>query len=215
MEDDSEYSRPPAKPKLSMTPSWVMLGFVLGALFVVALQPGEKTVAPSPPAPAAPPAPPTAPLPAPRLTTIEAVFADWGAFAVWDNDLTEVALWNTDQRGFTDFHEVRRVEGTFYFRTIPRLTRRIVNRGKPQPESCPLQFTETEEHYREWLEHGRTERRPQTRSVPPRPVSAALPAAPTIEAVVASPSSRVDRPAPDLVSPPLPKESAPQEGVRR
>ncbi|MBI4626324.1 MAG: hypothetical protein HY736_24285 [Verrucomicrobia bacterium] len=212
MDDDSDLSRPPAQPKLSMTPSWVMLGFVLGALFVFALQPRENKSASPAPAPPAQPAAPAPPLPPPRLTTIEAVFADWGAFALWDNDTTEVALWNTDQRGYTDFHEVRRAGGTLYFRTIPRLTRRIVNRGKPLPESCPLQFTETEEHYREWFEHGRTERPSQTRRAPPRPVPA-TPVAPAIERA-AMPPPRVEPPAPERVNAPLPEARVPKEAGR-
>lgn len=141
---------------MSMTPSWVMLGFVLGALFVVALPPFQEK-----PAPVAAPRPVETPRtsPPPQLSTIEAVFAAWGERAGWDDDVTEVALWDTDKGGFSQFYEVRRVGEKLYFRTIPRLTRRVINHGKPLPADCPLQFTETEERYREWLEHGRTERR--------------------------------------------------------
>lgn len=214
MDEDSEYSRRPAQPKLSMTPSWVMLGFVMGALVVYALQPHEKKPAApraAPPAKPAQPAASAAPLPRPRLTTIEAVFAEWGAFALWDNDTTEVALWNPDQRDFTDFHEVRRVDGTCYFRTIPRLTRRVVNRGKPLPESCPLQFTETEEHYREWLQHGRTERPPGIRSAPP--ASGAIPVTPIDPAIerAMAPRPRVVQPAPERVAVPRPEPRLPLE----
>lgn len=161
MDEDSEPTEREAPPKMSMTPSWVMLGFVLGALFVLALPPSKKPPPPSlAPAPTEP-APPRSKPPPPQLSTIEAVFSAWGDQAVWSNDTTEVALWNTDRNEFTEFYEVRRVGETLYFRSIPRLTRRVINHGKPPPMECPLQFTETEEQYRDWVEHGRTERRPQ------------------------------------------------------
>lgn len=182
MEEDSEYSRRPVQPKLSLTPSWIMLGFVLGALTVFFLPRRDPQ-----PAPPLPPAPVAAPSPPLRLTTIESVFAEWGAFAVWENSTTEVALWNTEQRGFTDFHEVRRVGETLYFRTIPRLTRRIVNRGQPLPESCPLQFTETEEHYREWLEQGRPGRMPSRGASAPVGSPPMTPVDPKLERAPAPP----------------------------
>jgi hypothetical protein len=160
MDDESEPSERTPQPRMSMTPSWIMLGFVLGALFVVALPPFENekpsppVERPEPPEPAAPPTPP-------QISTVEAVFAEWGENAVWDDNVTEIALWNTGSNRFSDFFEVRRHGDLYYFRSIPRLTRRVINHGKPLPLNCPLQFTETEERYREWLEHGRTERRPQ------------------------------------------------------
>ncbi|MSU47711.1 MAG: hypothetical protein EXS37_01215 [Opitutus sp.] len=176
MEDDvpppgKEYPLSPAS--LSKTPSWVMLGFVLGALCVYSLPPsGPKTPpAAEPAADLAPPRPAGPRVPQP-FTTIEAVFAEWGRHAVWSDDTTEVVLWNSRDRDFTDCYEVRRFGDTHYFRTIPGLTRRLINHGAPLPES-PLRFTETEEQYREWLEHGRTERtaersfRPTTTSSPP------------------------------------------------
>lgn len=175
MDDDepkAENRYPISAAKLSKTPSWIMLGFLLGAAFVIALPPLRKSRAPEPPAPRAEePIRPATPREPPQLTTIEAVFADWGRYAVWSDDVTEVALWNSHDKAFTDFYEVRRLGNAFYFRTISRLTRRIISRGKPLPES-PLQFTETEEQYREWLNYGRAERpremdlRPQHRNAP-------------------------------------------------
>jgi hypothetical protein len=159
MDEEPEFAERESRPKMSMIPSWVMLGFVLGAVFVATLPPLKK---PQPLPPAAPPtiksaAPPTTTRP--QISTIEAVFAVWGENAVWDNDTTEVALWNTDLKRFADFYEVRRVGDVYYFRTIPKLTRRVVNHGKALPVECPLQFTETEAQYLEWFEHGRSERR--------------------------------------------------------
>jgi hypothetical protein len=157
-----EYPLTSARPKLSTTPSWVMLGFALGALFVYALMRPDPAAKPAPPPVAvrfveAPT--PTAPREPAPLTEIEAVFAMWGEHAVWSEDTTEVVYWNKRERAFTDYFEVRRSGGNYYFRSIPRLTRRIVMHGKEFPES-PLQFTETEEQYQEWRQHGRTERRP-------------------------------------------------------
>ena len=186
MENDdpaAEKNYPVATAKLSKTPSWIMLGFLLGAAFVVALPPLRKPP-PAMPAPAvvtdSEPPPPRDP---PQLTTIEAVFAVEEEYALWTDDVTEVALWNSRDHAFSDFYEVRRMGPARYFRTIPTLTRRIIQHGKPRPAS-PLQFTQSEEQHREWLEHGRTERvplldlRPAKRATPPpaeRPVPIAVP----------------------------------------
>ena len=175
MDDDQpkpEKRYPLSASKMSKTPSWIMLGFLLGAVFVAALPPLRKRPAPEgtvfkavePPA-ARPPREP------PQLTTIEAVFAIWGQHAVWSDDITEVALWNDRDKAFTDCYEGRRFGDSLYFRTIPKLTRRVIARGKPLPES-PLLFTETEEQYREWLNYGRSER-PIERGAPARPNTAA------------------------------------------
>lgn len=157
MDDDEPVSERKSYPtpvsKMSKVPSWISVGFVLGAVFVWGLfkpkpvPPEVKIVEVVRPTPTET-----------KLTTIEAVFADWGQHAVWHNDSTEIAYWNTGTEDFSEFYEVRRVGEALYFRSIPRLTRRIVNRGKPLPAECPLRFTETEEQYREWREHGRSER---------------------------------------------------------
>ncbi len=158
MEDESEPNyQAETRPKMSLTPSWIMLGFVLGALFVAALPSFEKEV-PPPALPLVRSPEPTTPKLG-QITTIEAVFAAWGEHAVWSDDVTEVSLWSTETNRYDDSYEVRRVGDRYYFRSLPRLTRRVIKRGKPVPE-CPLLFTETEEQYREWLEHGRSERRP-------------------------------------------------------
>lgn len=148
---DSGSSQPVAKAKPSLVPSWVMLGFLIGALFVWAL-PSRK------------PAPPSVEKSEPRtvviktvpqFTTIEAVFAVWGKYAVWDNELTEVALWSSETKDYTDCFEVLRSGNTHYFRSIPRLTRPILTHGT-RLES-PLQFTETEAQRAEWLGEKRQE----------------------------------------------------------
>ena len=174
--DESAEPRPPKREQLSKTPSWIMLGFVLGAAFVLALPPWRKQPAPAPAPVAAPvePAPPAGPRDPPLLTTIEALFAEEEKFAVWSDDITEVALWNKEDKGFTEFYEVRRSGAARYFRSIPMLTRRVIERGKPRPGS-PLQFTESEEQYRDWYQHGRSERVPLLDF---RPVNRAAPTTP-------------------------------------
>ena len=165
---DDEPIRPrkqyPVSPaKMSKTPSWVMLGFVLGALTVAALPPlrKEKSVSansvPTITATRAKRVEDEKPRPRPQLSTIEAVFEQWAQGAVWDADSTEVALWNAEAGDFTEFYEVLRYAGRYYYRSIPTLTRRVIQRGKPIP-NCPLLFTETEEQYQEWRQHGRSER---------------------------------------------------------
>lgn len=133
MTDLAPNRRPPIS-RMSKTPSWIMLGFCIGALFVWAL---PDDTPPPPPAPRQEPV--TVLLRPHRMSEIEAVFDQWGQYAVWDNDTTEVALWNTDAKAFTDTFEVLRVGETLYFRTIPRLTRPVIRRGVES--KSPLQFT--------------------------------------------------------------------------
>lgn len=148
---DSEPS-PPAKAKPSLVPSWIMLGFVVGALFVWAL--------PRPrPAPSRLEPPESNPVTIiktpPQITMIEAVFSEWGKYAVWDNDITEVALWSSETRAFSDCFEVLRSGSNYFFRSIPRLTRPVLTHGTR--EHSPLQFTETEAQRAEWLGEKRQE----------------------------------------------------------
>ena len=138
---DESPDRPPSPSRLSKTPSWVLLGFVIGALFVWALPRPVPPVRPEPPTQ-------HVVLDRPKMSDIEAVFADWGKHAAWDHDLTEVALWDVEKKTYSVCYEVMRVGDGFYFRSIPRLTRPILNHGVPK--NSPLQYTETEEQRREW-----------------------------------------------------------------
>ncbi len=164
-ETQDVYPLRKAEPKLSRTPSWVMLGFLFGAAWMYLWQRGERAKQPEPAAVriVEVPAKPAAPRTAQPLSTIEAVWAaaleDGKTDIDWNGDATEVALWNRQERAFADFYEVRRAGGQYYFRTIPSLTRRVVNRGKGL-ETAALRFTESEARYQEWLEHGRSEKRP-------------------------------------------------------
>jgi hypothetical protein len=135
--DEPIQERPPSPARLSKTPSWITLGFVLGALFVLAL-PSRDRAPGSTSAPAAE-APPPIVLERPKLTEIEAVFADWGEAAIWQNERTEVALWDRERRSFSIFFEVLRDSDRYYFRSIDRLTRPILREGAPP--NAPLQYT--------------------------------------------------------------------------
>ncbi|HVU23189.1 MAG TPA: hypothetical protein VHE13_03620 [Opitutus sp.] len=146
--DEPEPAPPPSPARLSKTPSWITLGFLLGALFVLVL--------PHEPPPAAPPAPPrVVKLERPKLTEIEAVFAAWGDHAVWGHDVTEVALWDMDTHSYSICYEVLRSGDIYFFRSIPKLTRPVLTHGVPA--NSPLLFTETEESRREWLQRGQYE----------------------------------------------------------
>jgi hypothetical protein len=148
---------PALSNKPSQIPSWVMLGFMLGALFVWFLpHPSHPEFAAEPAAPAPKPvaAPPPAirpqkPSEGPPLARIENVFDEWGKYAVWDNDTTEVALWNTESRSFSDRFEVLRMDERYYFRSIAEFTRPELTHGVPA--ESPLEFTETEEQRQQWI----------------------------------------------------------------
>lgn len=186
MDYDSDQKAAPSVSKLSKTPSWVMLGFVLGAATVYAFFSGKKEAAPTSShlvkAPAPAPARLEAAQPLTTLTTIEAVFDMYGRFAVWDDNLTEVAMWDSSTHLFSDYYEVRRDGDKLWFRSISKLTRRPLNHGKLPPPNTPLQFTETEEAYREWRDTGRFERPPESFVLPANayPPSVARPATPAL-----------------------------------
>lgn len=201
MDDDEQ--RPRRKPplsisKLSKTPSWIMLGFVLGALFVIALPPlgDDPPAAPSPPAVE----PPRAAPPPPQLTTIEAVFEDprWQDYIVWANNTTEVALWNVHTRDFTDFYEVRRLEGVNYFRSLTALTRPFTRPRVPLPVDCPLRFTAppAEDVFREAAQRPERAWRPASPRLPevelpqPQGQPERVPAPPLIELAPKAPEQK-------------------------
>ena len=150
MDDEfSEESPPEPKEKPSQVPSWIILGFILGALFVLALPrhsapPAEAKTEATIPVVAVPAK--AGPI---RLTTIEAVFEDWGKYAVWSNGTTEVALWNSETKSFSECYEVAKVGDSNFFRSIPALTRPVLTHGVVI--ESPLQFTETERQRNEWL----------------------------------------------------------------
>ena len=135
--------------ELSKVPSWILLGFLIGAAFVFLLRreyifggdPAPTTfVEPiPPPAPAASPTSLTALEGEPSLSAIEAIWMAWGEHAVWIGELSEVAMWNTQNLAFSDYVEVTRRGESYFFRSIPKLTRPIVDRGLGI--RAPIQFT--------------------------------------------------------------------------
>jgi len=152
--------RPPPVKTLSKTPSWIMLGFALGAVFVLSL-PRSPEVVYVPVSDESPPPLVAAPAQEPDFTMVEAVFSEWQSYAVWDGDVTEVALWDSDLGRYARFYEVLRApsrEGgmggvggaiTFYYRSIPALTRPVLTRGVSA--SAPLLFTEPDALRQAWL----------------------------------------------------------------
>jgi hypothetical protein len=154
---DYEPGEPPAPPpaKPSKTPSWIMLGFVLGVVFMLALpRKADKPV--EPPALRPVPGPATAQRPTvDRAVYFEAVFAEWGQRAVWENELTEVAFWNAEQKAFSDRYEVLRMGDRFFFRSILHFTRPRLTHGVP--DDSPLEFTEPQARRDEWLRENSAE----------------------------------------------------------
>jgi hypothetical protein len=154
--DETEDVPVAPRSRLSKTPSWITLGFVLGALFVWTLPPREKKAGA---VISSQPAPQIVQLERPKLTEVEAVFAEWERFAVWKDGVTQIAMWDTEKRSYSICYEVLRQNGEYYFRSIPQLTRPLLTRGVP--ENAPLQFAETEESRRAWIERGQFEPRPE------------------------------------------------------
>ena len=159
--DDTEPTRPVSAARLSKTPSWITLGFVSGVLFMLTLPRDQEAAKTSTRLERVEP---PVRLERPPLTDIEAVFVDWERYAVWHEDSTEVALWDTARQSYSIFYEVLRRDGVYYFRSIPHLTRPVLKRGVPA--QSPLQYTETEESRRAWIEHGQFE--PEREASPTR-----------------------------------------------
>lgn len=144
---------PPARPsrtELSQAPSWILLGFVIGAVFVLLLRRqylveeallsapvAAETAAVAGEAEAVSPA--AAQAGEPTALAFDAVWRAWGHHAVWVDDSTQVALWNARSGDYSDAFEVVRKGDEFYFRPLPRLTRPVVDRGLGV--AAPLQFT--------------------------------------------------------------------------
>lgn len=127
----------PRREPLSKTPSWVMVGFVLGGLSAYTLErhfekpdtPPAPRAQTTPTQPAVTVSPPKPAPPVAALGRIEDMFDAHRHHAVWIDDTTEVAIYNPEKGGFTDLIEVRREGDLYYFRSIPRLTRPLVDRG--------------------------------------------------------------------------------------
>lgn len=150
--DEADEIPPAPRTRLSKTPSWITLGFILGAMFVWSL-PDEETKTNAALSAELPTK--VMQLERPKLTEVEAVFSEWERFAVWKNAVTQIAMWDTEKRSYTLYYEVMQQNGEYYFRSISKLTRPLLTRGVPA--DAPLQFAETEESRRAWVEHGQFE----------------------------------------------------------
>jgi hypothetical protein len=137
MDEDSPYEgkRSSSPAAMSKVPSWISVGLVIGVLIGFAVQP-----APKPPEVKIVEVVKNVPQPV-RFPVAEAVFEAYRSFAAWrDDDTTEIALWNPDTKHYTDFFEVRRVGDLTYFRTIPHLTRQLIDYGSELPANAPIRF---------------------------------------------------------------------------
>ena len=146
----TEETPPETRPP-SAVPSWIMLGFVMGVLVMLGWRRDrDRNGEPAPP-PAAQ-VEPERPSPAtatnelhvedqPSLNIVEALFEQYRAYAFWEDDRTEIGVWNTRTLAFSDTFEVLRTDTGTYFKSIPAL-RRLPLEGYGPP-GCPLLFTET------------------------------------------------------------------------
>ncbi len=127
--------------KRSNVPVWLTLGFAAGLGFGwMAFNPETPRRSPPLAHPGVAETPPDLPKDAGTLGAVEQTFQRWGGYAVWKNDVTEIALWSVRRRRFADFYEVRRSGGKFYFRTLAQLTRPLIDHGARS--NLPIQFTE-------------------------------------------------------------------------
>ncbi|MBM3873951.1 MAG: hypothetical protein FJ382_09515 [Verrucomicrobia bacterium] len=143
-------SERPSRTELSRAPSWILLGFVIGAVFVLLLRrqylveeamlnPPVAGAAAIDAADAEAASPTAARAGEPTALAFDAVWRAWGHHAVWVDDSTQVALWNAQSGDYRDAFEVIRKGDEFYFRPLSRLTRPVVDRGLGV--AAPLQFT--------------------------------------------------------------------------
>ena len=145
---DTSKPKTPSPSQLSKTPSWISIGFVLGALFVWLLPRPEPKVI-EVPVKAEEPQTLVMTRTQPDFAEVEAVFSEWGRYAVWEHELTELALWDVDTRRFSRFYEILRSGENYYFRSIAGLTRPVLTHGVEV--NAPLLFTEPEARRQEWL----------------------------------------------------------------
>jgi hypothetical protein len=150
MSTDEDDLPPIPREKLSRTPSWIMVGFVLGCIFAYVAEGELEKRRPGPAAEAAAPSRAVSPVaisetpPAMRLSQneVDAMFRQVAENAVWENDLTQIAVWNPRTRKFSDLVEVMRSGDYFYYRPMSRLTRPLIT-AEAGPGVLVL-FTETE-----------------------------------------------------------------------
>lgn len=143
------------------------------------------------------------------LAEVEKLFRIWGGYAVWEDDLTEIAVMRAQPgRIQPEYYQVSRVGRAFYFRTLSHLTRPLIDHGGLA--RCMLAFTEPrwmhEQYYREHPAETPGAYRPEelvARSslLPPRPPVTAEAAAESksrmmpVAGLPVQPSTKPDQPA--------------------
>ena len=142
--------------KPSQIPSWIMVGFVIGALTMWAFQSGgpAELVAEAERAEAELPEVekpevleggfnPMAREDQPSIELVAALFDEFREYAFWSNGRTEIAAWNGKTLSFSNRFEVLEQDGRTYFRPISSFSRLPLEGYGP--DASPLLFTETAE----------------------------------------------------------------------
>ncbi len=130
----------------SLAPLWLTLGFAAGltfgwAAFRDTTSPRAAAAAPVVAKAAfAEPERTEIPVNAGTLRAAEQSFERWGGYAIWENDVTEIAAWDARRKRHSDFYEVRRAERKFYFRSLTALCRPLIDHGVST--AMPIAFTE-------------------------------------------------------------------------
>jgi hypothetical protein len=128
----------------SLAPLWLTVGFAFGLIFgwAVFRETSLRVAAPltAPKIASAEPDRTETLVNAGTLRAVEQTFARWGGYAVWENEATEIATWNARRKRHSDFYEVRRHDGKFYFRSLAALSRPIIDHGVSA--TMPIAFTE-------------------------------------------------------------------------
>ncbi len=127
----------PSPEKLSKAPSWMLIGFVAGILVAHSgiryYDTHWKPIPAPPPEPVRPPTPEEkaerAAKNRPDLWLVEALFEQRAPEAIWQDNLTEIILWNAATNDFKDGVEVLRRGEKFYYRSIDKLTRLPLDQG--------------------------------------------------------------------------------------
>ena len=127
-----------------------MVGFVLGCLFAyvvdkeLAKRRARETPPAPPPAAVAPSPEPAAAKPVTRLSLseVDAIFRALSDNAVWENNISEIVMWNPAAKKFSEPLEVLRSGDDYYYRPLTRLTRPLITNRAEAGEI--ILFTETE-----------------------------------------------------------------------
>lgn len=171
-------SSPRQRQKLSPVPSWITLGFVLGALTVWAFlkrpeRPANMGAGVAGDAAIVAGAQVEEPKPRnvasladrPSFNVVDAVFELHRAYAFWEDDRTQIALWNSVTGEYSDFFEVYRTDDATFYRPIEKITWWLIDGYGP--EEGLIRFAETNDmRLRRYAKAGIL---PESRRLPPPP----------------------------------------------